>query len=793
MDSNFTFSRADTFDDESIVVTDKIQDSKDVGKIFTTFSTTFQLPATQRNNEIFKHYYNQDVIDGFDARRKIEAIIKINGIDTYDGFIELNKVKLEYGRPKTYEVFFTGKFTELKSLFKDDLLSDLPLEQYNHVYSQSVVKDAFQQYSKVENGELVETLSMSETDICYPFITHSKRYGYDGELKEVNLEDNTLLNINLDTNELKPALRLKRILEAIEEKYNLVFDSAFFESLEFRFLFMWLHRQKGGFSPEDEGFSGLYFVRDLEFFTFTSGVDVMPNIFALLVFNFSGSGSQFQSWNVKYSVSFTGSGVVTLRINDNFLNQDVAVIENVAVNNNTIDIEYLYTAPDGTGSGQNQLRRPSIVIISDVSSITSFEVDLELTRIASNSSGTPISDVGNYTLTEGAIEPENNIIIKDQIPKMKVIDFMTSLFKTFNLTGFVQDDGSIFIEPLDDFYNAGNTYDITNSIDIKQMDVERLQPFSDISFRFADPKTFLILNRNAQIGNEFGNLIYNVEDNSAQDKVFGGGTYEIQTQFDKILYERLISTDGDYTNIGYGYYLDEKQEPTFGKPLIFYNIRTNAGNTPINFANDSQNIFTYNRPSNTYFNSQTINFGAEVNEFELVTNYNSLFEIYYSSYIERVFNPLTRLHKITAYLRPDFIIDYNTLIINNRKYNINDIKVNLNTRKAELNLINIIEEGIGQAEGPTAPLLIQDFEATQLSTTEISLSWTAPESLSDIRTYILVQDGTIETNILITETSFDVSGLVVGQEYNFALLTEDINNVRSSQHKGINFLEITLV
>ena len=62
-------------------------------KIFTTFSTTFQLPATQRNNEIFKHYYNQDVIDGFDARRKIEAIIKINGIDTYDGFYRIEQGK----------------------------------------------------------------------------------------------------------------------------------------------------------------------------------------------------------------------------------------------------------------------------------------------------------------------------------------------------------------------------------------------------------------------------------------------------------------------------------------------------------------------------------------------------------------------------------------------------------------------------------------------------------------------------------------------------------------------------
>ncbi|NRA82002.1 MAG: fibronectin type III domain-containing protein, partial [Pseudoalteromonas sp.] len=266
----------------------------------------------------------------------------------------------------------------------------------------------------------------------------------------------------------------------------------------------------------------------------------------------------------------------------------------------------------------------------------------------------------------------------------------------------------------------------------------------------------------------------------------------IQTQFDKILYERLISTDGDFTNIGYGFYLDEKQEPTFGKPLIFYNIKTNAGNTPINFANDSQNIFTYNRPSNTYFNSQTINFGAEVNEFELVTNYNSLFEIYYSNYIQRVFNPLTRLHKITAYLRPDFIIDYklnDTLIINNRKYNINDIKVNLNTRKAELNLINIIAEGIGQAERPTAPLLIQDLEIITLSETRAQLFWTPPESLEGITQYVIVQDGTTETILPKTATSYIVTGLNVGQQYTFAVLTEDANGVRSSQHKGINFVE----
>ena len=59
--------RLDLFKDETVSLTETIQNVKDVAKIFTSFTKTFSLPASKTNNKIFKHYYNFDIINGFDA------------------------------------------------------------------------------------------------------------------------------------------------------------------------------------------------------------------------------------------------------------------------------------------------------------------------------------------------------------------------------------------------------------------------------------------------------------------------------------------------------------------------------------------------------------------------------------------------------------------------------------------------------------------------------------------------------------------------------------------------------
>ena len=53
-----TFERVDFFDFESIEVTSTVQDFRDISKVFTDYSKTFNVPASRTNNKIFKHYYN---------------------------------------------------------------------------------------------------------------------------------------------------------------------------------------------------------------------------------------------------------------------------------------------------------------------------------------------------------------------------------------------------------------------------------------------------------------------------------------------------------------------------------------------------------------------------------------------------------------------------------------------------------------------------------------------------------------------------------------------------------------
>src|SRR6056297_162229 len=212
--------KIDLYKDENIQVDDSIQDIKDIGKIFTTFSRQFSVPATKKNNNIFKNFYNFDIVDGFDPREKVRSVITKNGATYRKGFIQIENVKLENNKPSSYKIFFTGEISELKDIFKEDRLSDLSyLSNFDHSYTKDNVEAGFSSYLRIVNGNVTPTFF--ENDICYPFISVGSRYAYNnsGQLKKVN-ENGNLSGSNLDYRDLKPAIRLTRIIEAIEAKYD---------------------------------------------------------------------------------------------------------------------------------------------------------------------------------------------------------------------------------------------------------------------------------------------------------------------------------------------------------------------------------------------------------------------------------------------------------------------------------------------------------------------------------------------------------------------------------------------
>ena len=48
-------NRIDLFKDETVSITQTIQNIKDIAKVFTSFTKTFSVPASSTNNKLFKH------------------------------------------------------------------------------------------------------------------------------------------------------------------------------------------------------------------------------------------------------------------------------------------------------------------------------------------------------------------------------------------------------------------------------------------------------------------------------------------------------------------------------------------------------------------------------------------------------------------------------------------------------------------------------------------------------------------------------------------------------------------
>ena len=70
--------RIDLFDDERISVTSSIQNINDISKVFTDYSNSFTIPASDNNNTIFKHWYENSLNNGYDQRLRSDAYIEID-------------------------------------------------------------------------------------------------------------------------------------------------------------------------------------------------------------------------------------------------------------------------------------------------------------------------------------------------------------------------------------------------------------------------------------------------------------------------------------------------------------------------------------------------------------------------------------------------------------------------------------------------------------------------------------------------------------------------------------------
>ena len=70
--------RIELFNDEKISITSSIQNVNDISKVFTDYSQSFTIPASDTNNEIFRHWYENSLDNGYNQNFRYNGYIEID-------------------------------------------------------------------------------------------------------------------------------------------------------------------------------------------------------------------------------------------------------------------------------------------------------------------------------------------------------------------------------------------------------------------------------------------------------------------------------------------------------------------------------------------------------------------------------------------------------------------------------------------------------------------------------------------------------------------------------------------
>ena len=758
------YTKLELFKDESVSITDTIQNVKDPAKIFAPFSQQFSVPASKHNNKFFKHYYDSEIQNSFDARFQGDGLIQLNGIDYKIGKLRLTSVELKNNVAYSYKLVFTGETIEFKQILAENELSSLIYpDDLNFEYTSDFVK------SRLLGSAVNE-------DVIFPLITHSKnmRYGYNGNAGYKDAITNTYLNYA----DLKPAIRVKTVFDAIERTYpQIKFSQEFLNSSVFNSLRLWLHREEGYLSNADEG--GAIQNITTRFYAPPS-VDDAENNYDFV------SGNEQRFAIPRFENTVVGVSIIGYRFNltvnsiDPNREYEVQILKTsdnselfVASGEDTQTFTYLFNPIE---YGEEII---DVTIKINTENTLGISQDLEVQKVKIISSGEIVQSTGNYD--KAATGDENLVTISNHLPKMKIFDFIKNIFTMFNLTAY-KEDGIITVLPLDDYYNAGKTYDITEYVDTSKKTVSKLLQFRNMIFKFKSKKSYLVQYSEETQGNKFSEESYG-------NNEWDGGDYKIEVDFEKMMYERLTDEiTGNLTTIVQGAMLDKKFEPTIGKPLIFFAANTPTNGDDIEFENPNSSITdltSYIRPANgtgnitTGFVGNTLNFGVEVDEYTLTTGSNTqtssndLFTKYYRNYVANLFSRNARKTNVSAYLPLNIILKYrlnDIFIIGTTKYRINSIKTNLLTNKSDLELYNLNPNASQNLNFQRESLQrVENLESTAKTSSSVTLEWSSLQSNPNFVRYEIYQDDEFITTAASNITLATLISLDSDTTYKFSL------------------------
>jgi len=208
----------DIFEDEDIKISNNVTGLFDIGVLPSDFTRQITLPGTKKNNAFFEHVYDISIESPFlfATNVKVPAYFDFDSVYLSQGYLQLNKVNVIANKfIDSYEVTIYGTLSsfgrEINRLYLTDLTT---LQSLNHTSSLDNISASW-------NGNLFNG------DIVYPLADYGTGYRFtQGGVDLYGIDD---VDGSLCVQNFKPAIRVKKVWDAIFEETGYTYSSSFWQ------------------------------------------------------------------------------------------------------------------------------------------------------------------------------------------------------------------------------------------------------------------------------------------------------------------------------------------------------------------------------------------------------------------------------------------------------------------------------------------------------------------------------------------------------------------------------------
>jgi hypothetical protein len=676
-DSEGIARRIELFSDEKISVTSSVQDIADISKTFTDFSQSFTVPATPHNNAIFKHWYDNDVDDGFDARTRKDGFIELDTIPFRIGKIQLEKAQFKNGELDNYQITFFGSVVSLKDKFNSLNLKDLDFSSLDFNYTGGNIKD------RVEG--------LVDSDVKFPLISSKNVWQWDtggAEEKDWDISKSATPIYHTD---LFPAVRLSAIFDAIASKIGVTFNEnvvdSFLDDPKFTRAFLWFKNNNSiseTFAPKKINFNSVTATAG-----FSSSFDVGNDElnFVQPSFPYYVAASNLR---ITFSDPGVGEEATNFRV---FIYKDGVKISEQSYVTQTTEM-FIPLPLNGTAKYTFNINSDASVTYTSsyylrVNPFTGFSLPFfQLTATQSTAQTSSAS-----------------INLPFFAPELTLEEFFSGVLKTFNLTCYSEDGQNFIIEQLENWYLKGDVIDLTKYTTTESIDISKTQIYKSIKFKFEESKNVLATEYLSRSSTPYGDLLYSME--------VDGTDYSVELPFETFLMQKFTGT-----NLQVGTSVDFNLSPIIPGPVLLYDYGTlRSQDFYFNNGLSTSKVLTYNlfgQDTNIGGENYTLNFGIEQSTYTGRLETNSLFANYYEDYLSNIFSKKARLLKIKSILPIGALTSLrlnDRIIIRGKRYIIQSFTTDLTTGEVEFLLITDFREAVGVIP-PTGDYSSLDYSQT---------------------------------------------------------------------------------